>query len=328
MNNDKLLTVSHSPHLRHEDNTRTVMSDVIIALLPSLIWATYIFGARALIITAVSVASCVIFEALFCFVCKKPLSVGDFSAVVTGLLLAFTLPAACPVWLPAVGAFVAIIIAKQLFGGIGKNLLNPALTARVILGIVFPSASRYTAPFESLPLFASASDVPAAQTTLDSLSQGVIPQISVFDMFIGNRVGAMGEVSALLLLAGGLYLLARKVISLHIPLSFAAAVAVVAYFFPMNTFKEEFMLYQLLSGGVILGAVFLASDCATSPLTSSGKIVYGALCGVITMVIRYLGGFEGVPFAILIANLATPIIDKLTVPLPFGAKKSKKKEKI
>lgn len=327
MNNDKLLTVSHSPHLRHEDNTRTVMSDVIIALIPSLIWAAYIFGARVLVITAVSVLSCVVFEALFCLVCKKPLSVGDFSAAVTGLFLAFTLPAACPVWLPVVGAFVAIIIVKQLFGGIGKNLLNPAVAARVVLGVVFPSASRYTAPFEQLPLFASASDVPAAQTTLESLSQGVIPQISTFDMFIGNRVGAMGEVSALLLIAGGLYLWARKVISPHIPLSFAAAVAVVAYLFPMNTFKEEFMLYQILSGGVILGAVFLAGDGVTVPLTSTGKVVFGALCGVITMIIRYTCGFEGVPFAILIMNLFTPIIDKFTVPLPFGAKKSKNKDK-
>lgn len=328
MNNDKLLTVSHSPHLRHEDNTRTVMSDVIIALMPSLVWAAYIFGARALLLTAISVLSCVAFEAIFCLVRRKPQTVGDFSAVVTGLILAFTLPAACPSWVAVVGAFVAVVLVKQLFGGIGKNILNPALGARVLIGIAFPSAMRYTAPFEALPLFSSTAQAATAQPTLTSLMQGVIPPISAFDMLIGNRVGAMGEVSALLILGGGLYLAARRVISLHIPLSFAATAALFAYVFPLNTFKEEFVLYQLLSGSILFGAVFLAGDGVTSPLTSTGKIIFGVGCGLITMLIRYTCRFDGVFYAILIMNLAVPLIDKLTIPTPFGRVKSKNKEKV
>ncbi len=328
MNNDKLLTVSHSPHLRHEDNTRTVMSDVIIALMPSLVWAAYIFGARALLLTAVSVLSCVLYEAIFCLVRRKPQTVGDFSAAVTGLILAYTLPAACPLWVPVVGAFVAVVLVKQLFGGIGKNILNPALGARVLIGIAFPSALRYTVPFTALPPFSSTAQIATAPTALTSLMQGIIPQISAFDMLIGNRVGALGELSALLILGGGLYLAARRVISLHIPLSFAAVVALLAYLFPLNTFKEEFVLYQLLSGSVIFGAIFLAGDGVTTPLTSTGKTIFGVGCGLITMIIRYTCHFDGVFYAILIMNLAVPLIDKLTIPTPFGMKKSKNKEKI
>ena len=320
---NKLLTVSGSPHFRHEDSTKTIMCDVIIALIPAIIWSCYIFGMRVALITAISVASCVVFEALWGLIFKKGAAVGDFSAVVTGIILACTLPPAADLWMPVLGAFIAIIIVKQLFGGIGKNIVNPALCARVILGL-FPMANHYTAPFEPLPLFASASSVPATETTLDLLYTGVIPQISEFDMMIGNRVGAIGEVSALLLCAGGLYLIMRRVISLHIPLSFMATVLATAYLFPMNTFKEEFMLYQLLSGGIVFASFFLATDSTTSPTSSAGKIIFGVGCGLITMLARYKGGFEGVPYAILIMNLAVPLIDKFTCPRPFGKTATKK----
>lgn len=325
MNTKKLLTASLSPHIRHEDNTQTIMADVLIALIPALVWAGYIFGARALILTAISVASCVIFEIVSCIVAKRPVRINDLSAVVTGVLLAYTLPPAAPVWMPVLGSFIAIVITKQIFGGIGKNLLNPALSARVILGL-FPQAGHYTVPFEELPVFSWAVSAPAAETSLDSLYTGVIPQISEFDMFIGNRVGAIGEVSALLLLAGGLYLLARRVISIHAPISFMAAVLLVAYIFPMNTFKEEFMLYQLLSGSVVFGAVFLSNDPATTPLTSTGKIIFGAGCGLLTMLARYQGNFDGVYYAILIMNLLVPVIDKLMLPRPFGKAREKNRK--
>lgn len=320
-----LLTVSACPHLRHEDTACTIMCDVIIALVPAVIWAVYIFGARALIMSLVSVISCVIFDYAARLILKRPAFAGDLSSAVTGILLAFTLPAAAPLWMPVAGAFIAIVIGKQAFGGTGKNFLNPAVFARVVLGF-FPSASHYTAPFEALPLFASASSVPQTQQVLDSLVTGVIPPVSAFDMLIGNRVGGVGEVSALLLAAGGVYLLVRRVISLHIPLSFMAAVLAVAYVFPMNTFKEDFMMFQLLSGAVVLGAVFLATDSTTSPISTAGKIIFGAGCGLITMAARYWGRFDGVYCAIIIMNILTPYLDRMFIPRPFGVKKESNKQ--
>ena len=216
----KLLNVSHPPHLHHEDSVRSIMADILIALIPALIWGAYIFGLRAVTVTAASVLSCVICEALWSLITRKPQTAGDLSAVVTGVLLAFTLPVSVPLWMPAAGGAFAIIITKKMFGGIGKNIFNSVAASRVFLSL-FKDTEKYTVPFTSLPLFENPSaDTEFVSEAIYSLKDGITPQISMFDMFIGNCVGGIGTVSALLILAGGLYLIARHIISLHIPMSF------------------------------------------------------------------------------------------------------------
>lgn len=313
----KLLNVSHPPHLHHEDSVSSIMADILIALIPALIWGAYIFGLRAVIVTAVCVLSCVICEFLWCLITRKAQTVTDLSAVVTGVVLAFTLPVSVPLWMPAAGGAFAIIITKMPFGGIGKNIFNSVAASRVFLSL-FEYAEKYTVPFTSLPLFEN----PAAETeyvseAIYSLKDGVIPQIMMFDMFIGNCVGGIGTVSALLILAGGLYLISRHVISLHIPLSFIIAAGAFAYIFPRNSFESDYMIYHLLSGGIMLCAVFIATDYSTSPMTSSGKIIFGAGCGIITMLLRYTG-IEGAYISVVIMNLFSRIIEELTLPRPFG----------
>ncbi|MBQ9921335.1 MAG: RnfABCDGE type electron transport complex subunit D [Clostridia bacterium] len=322
----KLLNVSHPPHLHHEDSVRSIMADILIALIPAFIWGAYIFGLRAVTVTAVCVFSCVVCELLWCLVTRTPQTAGDLSAVVTGVLLAFTLPASVPLWMPAAGGAFAIIIIKKLFGGIGKNIFNSVAASRVFLSL-FDGAEKYTVPFAPLPVFGD----PSAETefvseAIYSLKDGIIPQISMFDMFIGNCVGGIGTVSALLILAGGLYLMARHVISFHIPLSLLTAAGLFAFVFPRNSFKEDYMVYHLLSGGIILCAVFIATDYSTSPMTTSGKIIFGAGCGIITMLLRYTG-MEGIYIAVVIMNIFSRIIEEFTLPRPFGkfsAPKAKK----
>lgn len=320
----EFLTVSPSPHVKHADNTRVIMLDVVIALIPALMWGTYVFGLRVLTLTVVTVLACVLFEALFQLILKRPITIGDFSAVVTGLLIALNLPASAPLWLPVAGAFFAIIVVKQLFGGIGKNFVNPALAARVFLFSWQQEMTGFTLPFTKLNPFSitsgAAADAVATATPLVSLKEGVIPEISPLSLFFGTCPGTIGEISALLLIAGGIYLLVRRVITWHIPVSYIATAAAISFFLPQNPNAASFALAEILSGGLLLGAIFMATDYATSPLTPRGRLIYGVGCGLITMLIRYFGGYpEGVSFAILIMNLLVWYIDGFTVPKRFGA---------
>ncbi len=311
-----LLTVSPSPHIRHEDTTRSIMLDVLIALAPALVWGVYRFGPRVLLLTAIAVLSSVLFEFLFCRIMKRPDTVGDLSACVTGVLIAFNLPATAPVWLPVVGSAFAILIVKELFGGIGKNIVNPALAARVFL---FLSWSVRMSDFPVLDGVASA-------TPLKALKAGELPSVSRADLFLGNYSGCIGEVSTLLILAGGLYLLFRRVITWHIPVAYLGTVALITFIFSGNADHFGFMFAELFSGGLMLGAVFMATDYATSPVTPRGRLIYGVGCGLITVFVRTFGGYaEGVSFAILIMNLLAWQIDKWGRPRPFGAPKKKGK---
>lgn len=319
------LKVTSSPHMRHEDTTRLIMLDVIIALCPALVWAVYLFGARALTVTAVSVGSAVLFEYLYRLIMKKSRTIGDLSAAVTGLLLAFCLPVSVPLWMPAVGSFFAIVIVKQLYGGIGKNVVNPALAARVFLFLAFPGdMARFTAPTEKLPAFSlKGTDIVASATPLASLKEGVAPSESLLDLFLGNCAGCIGEISVLLLLAGALYLFVRKIITWQIPVCYIATVAVLSYLFPASGMDAvQYVLSTLCSGGLILGAFFMATDYVTSPVTYRGRILYGIGCGLITVFIRTCGSYpEGVSFAILVMNCLAWYIDKFTRPRVFGGGK-------
>ena len=311
--------------MRHEDTTRLIMLDVIIALCPALVWAVYLFGARALTLTAVSVGSAVLFEYLYRLIMNKSNDIGDLSAAVTGMLLAFCLPVSVPLWMPAVGSFFAIVIVKQLYGGIGKNVVNPALAARVFLFLAFPGdMARFTAPSEKLPAFSlKGADIVASATPLASLKEGVSPPDSLLDLFLGNCAGCIGEISVLLLLAGALYLFVRKIITWQIPVCYIATVAVLSYLFPASGMDAvQYVLSTLCSGGLIFGAFFMATDYVTSPVTYRGRIFYGIGCGLITVFIRTCGSYpEGVSFAILVMNCLAWYIDKFTRPRVFGGGK-------
>lgn len=324
--NKNMLHVASSPHVKHPDTTRSIMLDVIIALVPALIWAVYAFGWRALTLTVISVGSCVAFEYLYQCLMKQTLSVGDLSAVVTGIILAFNLPVTVPLWIPVMGAFFAIIVVKQLFGGIGKNIVNPALAARVFLFTAWPAlVSTFADPFkEKLSPFAvniNTTDIVASATPLASFKHGGSADVTVLDMLFGNIPGCIGEVSALLLIIGGIYLLWRRVITWHIPVAYIATVALLCYFFPQveSVQPYEFMLSEIFSGGLMIGAIFMATDYATSPVTPVGRIIFGVGCGLITVFIRFFGGYsEGVSFAILIMNLLVWYIDMFARPNVFG----------
>ena len=337
MENNKLLAVSPSPHVKHPDNTRSIMLDVLIAMFPALIWAVVVFGWRSLSIVLISVASCIAFEFFYQKLMKQRITVGDLSAAVTGVLLAFNLPVSVPFWIPVIGAFFAIIIVKQLFGGIGKNIMNPALAARVFLFCAWPSIlgnDGYLAPFTKTSPFTVSvkdADIVASATPLASFKTGNLSDATILDMFIGNIPGCIGEVSALLLILGGIYLLIRRVISWHIPVSYIGTVALVTFLFPkieaVHAFK--FMSMELFSGALMLGAIFMATDYATSPVSPKGRIIYGIGCGAITVFIRYFGGYsEGTSFAILIMNLLVWYIDMFARPKVFGKVRTKRiKEK-
>ena len=324
------LKVSSSPHMRHEDSTKVIMFDVLIALCPALIWAIYLFGYRALVITLVSVASSVFFEFVYRLIAKKSITVGDFSAAVTGMLLAFTLPVSVPLWVPVLGSFFAIVIVKQLYGGLGKNVVNPALAARVFLFLAFPTEmATYTKPYAKLPLFSTPDiadpDIIAGATPLANINQGDFTSLDKIDLIFGNTAGCIGEVSALLLIIGGVYLLVRKIITWHIPVSFLATVAVVSYITGADPVQS--VICHLLTGGLMIGAFFMATDYVTSPVSPKGRIIYGIGCGLITMFIRLCGGYpEGVSFAILVMNCLAWYIDKFTRPKVFGGGKQNEKK--
>ncbi len=321
------LKVSSSPHIRSSETASRIMLDVIIALMPALAVATYVFGPRALIVTAVSVISCVVSEHVYCKIMRKPSPIGDLSAVVTGVLLAYCLPVSIPLWIVILGGVFAIVIVKQLYGGIGKNFMNPALASRAFLMASFPSFMTFWVEVRSkLPLFTSVTDAVTSATPLDALKAGTLPSATISDMALGMTGGCLGETSALALLAGALYLLYRKVISLHTPLAYIATVAILTFIFPKGgTPNLEYMLYSLLSGGLILGALFMATDYTTSPVTRKGQIIYGAGAGLLTVFIRYFGSYpEGVTYAILIMNALVFLIEKISIPKKFGAPDKKK----
>lgn len=315
---DGLLTVSPSPHIKNGITTQKIMLHVIIALLPATLWGIVAFGGYAAAIVAVSVVACMFFEWGVQKILGRPSTVSDLSAVVTGLLLAMNLPSGVNLLIPVVGAFVAIVVVKQLFGGIGKNFLNPALAARVFL---FMSWSDQMAAFT--PAFGA--DVEAYATPLASLKEGGTAGAELLDLFVGNIGGCIGEVSALLLLAGAVYLIVMKVITWHIPVSYLGTVALITFLFPTGGMSGlEFMLTQLLSGGLMLGALFMATDYVTSPVTAKGRIIFGIGCGLLTVFFRYFSSYpEGVSFSILVMNALVWYIDRVTRPRVFGTGKNK-----
>ena len=310
---DKLLHVSATPHIHSGRSTQQIMRDVILALLPALIAGTVIFGLRALLVCAVTTASCVLFEFLYNKLVKKDQTVGDLSAAVTGLLLGLNLPATAPVWQAVVGSLFAIVIVKCLFGGIGYNLVNPAITARVFMLVAFGG----NMATHGQPLSV---DAASSATPLAVMAEG--GSVSLVDLLLGNIGGTIGETCAVALLLGFAYLLIRRIISWHIPVAYIATVFVLSLL--AHGFDFVHSLSYVLSGGLILGAVFMATDYVTSPPTPAGKLVFGLGAGLLTFMIRDFGVYpEGVSFAILFMNILTPYIERWTAHKVFGGSTEK-----
>lgn len=313
------LTVTSSPHIRGNDSTKRIMRDVNLSLMPALIFGIAHFGLRAAVVTAVCIL-CALLTELACnkWIFKDHREL-DGSAFVTGMLLAMTLPSTVPYWLAAVGAVFAILVVKALCGGLGQNIFNPALAARAFMLLIYPVGMvRF---FGTEGWFGGVDTVTTA-TPLHHMVMPALPEQSLMDMFLGNTPGSIGEVSALLLLLGGAYLVYKKIISIRIPGAYLGTVAVLTLVFHKTDSALLWMGYSLLSGGVMLGAIFMATDYATSPVTPLGQIVYGVGCGVLTVLFRYLGIFpEGVTYAILIMNGLSWAIDRLTPPVRYGYEK-------
>lgn len=323
------LTISSSPHAHSPVTTQTIMRDVLIALVPALLGSIYFFGFRALLVTLVSAAACVFFEWGFCKVRKLHCKTYDLSAVVTGVLLAFVCPVTIPYWTIILGDFFAIVLVKMLFGGLGKNIVNPALAGRAFLFSWPVLMSNWVkVGFDNSAGLLSTADAVTAATPMSAMHQGVLPEESILDMFLGNIGGCIGETSALLLIIGFIYLLYRKVITARIPLAYIGTVAILAFLFPQGNDRIAWMAAQVFGGGLMLGAIFMATDYVTSPLTKLGQIVYGIGCGVITILIRYFGGYsEGVTYAILCMNACAVLLDKIGRPVKFGAPKKEAAKK-
>ena len=321
----ELLTVSPSPHARRSVTTSSVMLDVLIALIPATVWGIYLFGLRAALVVLTCVVSSVLFELITQILLHRTVTVSDCSAAVTGLLLGLNLSPTVPLYVPIVGSAFAIIVVKQLFGGIGKNVMNPALAARVFLMLAWTGQMTvFPAAYDRVPLGV---DAVASATPLVALKQGVLPEASLAELFFGQVGDCFGEISVLMLLIGGVYLLVRKVITWHIPVAFLGTVALLTLLFPQGDIPRlTFMLTSLCSGGLVLGAFFMATDYVTSPVTPTGRLIYGAGCGVLVVFLRYFSGYnEGVSFAILIMNALVWYIDMLTKPRVFGKTRREKK---
>ena len=327
------LLASSNPHIRNNEDTRSIMLDVIIALCPALAWSIYRFGFRALVAAIVSVGSAMCWEWLYRKALKKPQMLGDLSAAVTGLLLAMVCPVTLPYWMLVLGNFFAIVVVKQLYGGLGKNFMNPALAGRAALVASF--ASQMTSWIDPnagwAPLSLKGADVVTAATPLAMIGEdftGMSAQYSVSDMFIGFIGGSAGEISSMMLLIGGLYLIFRKVISWHIPVAYIGSVALLSLLFPRGNDPLMYMLYSVFGGGLMLGAFFMATDYVTSPVTKKGQLIFGVGCGLLTVFIRNFGSFpEGVCYSILLMNCTVWIIDKHIKPTRFGVDKSAEKAK-
>ena len=302
---EKIFTVEISPHLKTKSKVRVIMRDVIISLVPALAASFIFFGWRAILLVCVSIATCVLAEWLIRRLTGRAVSIDDLSADVTGLLLVFVLPPSSPVWMVVLGGIAAIVIGKQIFGGLGYNPFNPALISRALLLASWPAQmTTWVRPFDGV---SCASPLGIVKMQLS------VPLPGYMDMFLGNRAGCIGETSVLALLLGAVYLLARRHITLHIPLAYIGTVFAVSSLFKLDP------LFNIMAGGLVLGAFFMATDMVTSPMTGPGKLIYGVCCGLLTMLIRYKGGFpEGVCYSILIMNITTPLLDKFTEHKPFG----------
>ena len=299
----KLLSVTPAPHIWAKDDTQSIMRDVLIALAPAFIASIVIFGINALLVTAVCVVAAVLSEFIFEKAVKRPVTITDLSAAVTGVLLSFCLPYDIPLWIAALGSVIAIVVVKQLFGGIGQNFANPAITARVVLLICGFNGAMTTFNLDG---------VSGATPLADGATNP-----GVMTMFLGNHAGSLGETCALALIIGGVYLLVRKVITWHIPVAYIGTVAVI------SLIAQQDLSIQLMGGGLLLGAFFMATDYTTSPMTNVGKLIYGVGCGLLTMMVRLWGATpEGVSYAILLMNILTPHIDKLTKHKAFGGEKA------
>jgi len=321
------LQVSSSPHIRDSVSTKSLMRDVIIAMVPAIAASGIIFGLRAVIMILISVLSCLVFEYVSRRIMKRDNTISDLTAVVTGILLAFNLPPTLPFYMVIIGAFFAIVVVKQMFGGLGNNFVNPALTARIILAIAFPNAMTSWAissgPFHFLHSLQGVDLVSSATPLAILKSQGAAGAVglpSYLSLFLGDKAGCLGEVSILALAIGAVYLISRKVITLWIPVSFIGTVLL------LTALGGKDPLYELLAGGLFLGAFFMATDYVTSPVTRKGRIIFGIGCGLITALIRLYGNMaEGVSFSILLMNILTPHLDKFTAPKPFGEVKKHEK---
>ena len=318
------LTISASPHVRYRESTSQIMVDVLIALAPAMAGSIIFFGLRALLVLLISVAGSVFFEWAYRKLLKKDNTIRDCSAAVTGVFIALVCPPTIPYWVVLIGDFFAIVIVKQLYGGIGKNFVNPALAARAFLFSWPVLMTTWTAPGTQLALFGSNVDAVTEATALSFLHGGDLPAQHLLQLFMGNVSGCLGETSALLLLLGALYLIVRRVISPRIPLCYLGTVAALALLFPQGHDRLLWAAAQLCSGGLILGACFMATDYATSPVTGWGQAIYGVGCGLITVFIRYFGSYpEGVTYAILIMNVCVALLDKVGLPRRFGQQRRK-----
>ena len=320
------LTVSSSPHVHQDVTTKTIMRDVLIALAPALVFSVVNFGVRALLVTMVSVVACYGFEKLWNILMKQNDKTYDLSACVTGVLLAFVCPVTVAYWQIVLGAAFAIVLVKMLFGGLGRNVVNPALAGRAFMMSWPVAMSTWIKPgFQNAaPIFGSA-DIVTAATPLANMHQGMMPVEKWTELFWGSVGGCIGETSALMLLIGLAYLLIRKVIKITIPAAYIGTVAILTLLFPMGNNNLEWMLCHLFGGGLMLGAIFMATDYVTSPLTNLGQIIYGIGCGALTVLIRYFGGYnEGVSYAILIMNTCVVLLDRIGRPVKFGAPVQKK----
>ncbi|WMM23567.1 RnfABCDGE type electron transport complex subunit D [Tissierella sp. MB52-C2] len=319
-----MLVVSSSPHIRSNESVKRIMLDVIIALVPAAIGSVYFFGLNALKLILLSIASALFFEAAIQKLFKKEVTINDYSAIITGILIAFNLPANAPWWIPVFGSGFAIIIVKQCFGGIGSNFMNPALAARAVLlaswpnimsNFVLPGVDAVTGSTPLAIMKYGGADAGASAT----VAQAVQELPSIMNMFIGNRGGAIGETSALLLLIGALYLIVRKVINWKTPVIYIGTTAILLLILGVEMNQ---LMYHILGGGLILGAFFMATDYSTTPVTSRGQIIFALGAGILTALIRVKGGFpEGVSYSILLMNVASPLIEKFTAPKIFGRAK-------
>ncbi len=312
--------VSSSPHIHQKETVADIMLDVIIALLPATFMGIYYFGLNAALVILTSIAACVVFEYLYELFMHKSITVKDLSAVVTGLLIGLNMPPTIPLWMVVVGSAFAIIIVKQLYGGLGKNFLNPALAARCLMLAAWAGAmTTFVQPLMGADAVTSATPL----AILKGTSEGTLPALS--KAFMGVTGGSIGETSDAMLIIGGLYLLFKRVINWKIPVMYIASFAVLIFLFGKNTQdlpQTQFMLLHVFSGGLMLGAFFMATDYTTTPTTPKGQIIFGLGCGILTFVIRTFGGYpEGVSFSILLMNILTPLIDRYTAPKKFGFKK-------
>lgn len=324
--NENKIIVTSSPHFHTSKTVRGIMADVIISLVPAIIASVVLFGYRSLLIEFVCVACCVLFEYISRLIMKRDVTVGDLSAVVTGILLALNMPVSIPLWMCVIGSFAAIVVAKQFFGGIGQNFVNPAITGRIVMLVSFSSAmTKWTAPL----VWRTGVDAETTATPLSVLKHftgdtSALPTLK--EMFFGIRGGTIGETCAAALILGGIYLAARKIIKPVIPLCYIGTVAVIMLIAGKGSLT--YVAYEILSGGLLLGAIFMATDYSTSPITTKGKIIYAVGCGIVTSVIRLFGNLpEGVSYSILLMNILVPHIDSLTITKPFGTEKKKKEKK-